>query len=185
MNEIKIDLQIINSSFKELKEMASRKGIAITIGVLVAITVASFLVWMIPQNYDASFVVSDFESHLDGVKQIHNTINDGIEEEFQNLVNGKITPEEYIKMAETSSSHINSQIIQIVESQATEEWQNSYINYIESLKQSNSYIRETIVVANMIRDGVGGNQIMDKLDTMNQMKSEIKSLIRASDESRP
>ena len=149
------------------------------------ITVGSFLVWIVPQNYDASFVVSDFESHLDGVEQIHNTINDNMEKEFQNLIDGKIDPEEYIKTAETSSLQINSQIIQIVESQATEEWQNSYIKYMESLKQSNSYIRETIVVANMIKDGADKNQIMDKVDLVNQIKSEIESLIKASEESRP
>lgn len=165
--------------------MASKKGIVVTAGVLVVITVGSFLVWIVPQNYDASFVVSDFESHLDGIEQIHNTINDNTEKEFQNLIDGKIDPEEYIKTAETSSLQINSQIIQIVESQATEEWQNSYIKYMESLKQSNSYIRETIVVANMIKDGADENQIMDKIDLVNQIKSEIESLIKASEESRP
>ena len=165
--------------------MASKKGIVVTAGVLVVITVGSFLVWIVPQNYDASFVVSDFESHLDGIEQIHNTINDNTEKEFQNLIDGKIDPEEYIKTAETSSLQINSQIIQIVESQATEEWQNSYIKYMESLKQSNSYIRETIVVANMIKDGADENQIMDKVDLVNQIKSEIESLIKASEESRP
>ena len=45
--------------------MASQKGILITIGMLGGITAASFLIWTLPQTYDASFVVSDFGNNLD------------------------------------------------------------------------------------------------------------------------
>ena len=65
------------------------------------------------------------------------------------MLNEKISPEDYIKIAEISSSQINSEIIQLVGSNPPEEWYESYLNYIEALKKSNSYIRETIVVANM------------------------------------
>ena len=51
--------------------MASKKGISLTIGVLAAITMASFVFWFLPQNSEITFVVSDFESHLDGVKNVH------------------------------------------------------------------------------------------------------------------
>ena len=165
--------------------MASKKGILITVGILGAITAVSFLTWSIPQSYDSSFVVSDFESHLDGVQNIHSTISSDLDDNFQKLVDGAITPEEYIQIAETSTSQINTQIIGIVESGASEEWQESYINYMESLKQSNSYIRETIVFANMIKDGVEEAKLEDALDSTNQLKSEIQNLIDASDKARP
>ena len=165
--------------------MASQKGILITVGILGAITAVSFLAWSIPQSYDSSFVVSDFENHLDGVQNIHSTISSDLDDNFQKLVEGTITPEEYIQIAETSTTQINSQIIEIVESGATEEWQESYINYMESLKQSNSYIRETIVFANMIKDGVEDVKLDDALDSTNQLKSEIQNLIDASNDARP
>ena len=41
--------------------MASKKGIAVTITILVVITVASFSLWMIPENNETTFVVSDFK----------------------------------------------------------------------------------------------------------------------------
>ena len=46
-------------------------------------------------------------------------------------------------------SQINSQIIELVESDAPEEWQESYLNYLEYLRSSNSYIRETLALANL------------------------------------
>jgi len=165
--------------------MASQKGILITVGILGVITIASFLVWTIPQTYDTTFVVSDYENHLNGVKNIHNTITDDLDNEFQKLVEGSITPEEYIQMAETSTSQINSQIIEIVESNPTEEWQESYIEYMESLKQSNTYIRETMVFANLIKDGVEENVLDNALNSLNQLKNEVDTMIKASDESRP
>ena len=165
--------------------MASQKGILITVVILGAITGISFLAWSIPQSYDSSFVVSDFENHLDGVENIHSTISSDLDNSFQKLVEGSISPEEYIQIAETSTSQINDQIIEIVESGATEEWQDSYINYMESLKQSNSYIRETIVFANMIKDEVEETKLDDTLDATNQLKSEIQNWVDASYEARP
>lgn len=156
-----------------------------TIVILVAITTASFFVWLTPQRYDATFVVSDFKSHLDGIKEIHRVLVDGIEKEFQKMLNGDITPDQFIEVAEISSSQINSQIIQLVESSASQEWQESYLNYIEALRATNSNIRETIVVANMIKEGSDKQNIEEILKKIDQLKEESKSFVSASDSTRP
>jgi len=52
--------------------MTTKKGIIFTIGILVAITASSFLIWIIPQNNQNIFVVSDFETYLDNVKTFRN-----------------------------------------------------------------------------------------------------------------
>lgn len=165
--------------------MASKKGVWLTIVILVAITTASFFVWLTPQSYDATFVVSDFKSHLDGIKEIHRVLVDGIEKEFQKMLNGDITPDQFIEVAEISSSQINSQIIQLVESKASQEWQESYLNYIEALRATNSNIRETIVVANMIKEGSDKQNIEEILKKIDQLKEESKSFVSASDSARP
>ena len=165
--------------------MTSKTGIALTVGILAVITGASFLVWFMPQNNEISIVVSDFESHLDNVKEIHSVISEGLDEEFQNVLNGKTDPKEYIEIAKVSSSQINDQIIQLVKSKAPEEWLESYIDYIESLKHFNTYIRETIVVANLIDNDSEQSEIEDYLERVNKIKSEVTSLIQKSDENRP
>lgn len=165
--------------------MASKKGITLTILILIGITSASFVIWFVPENNEMTFIVSDFETHLDSVKDIHKIISETVDNEFQNLLNGETSPQNYIKQVKTSSSQINSQIMQLVESKATEEWQESYINYIESLKQYNSYLRETIVVATLIDDGAELNEIENVIQKINELRENSESLILKSDNSRP
>ena len=165
--------------------MASKKGIVITVGILAAITISSFLIWMIPQNNEAVFVVSNFQDHIDVVKEIHNVIVDGIEIEFQNLLAGDITPEQYIEIADVSSTQIKSQIIRLVESDAPEEWYDSYLNYIEALRKTNSQILETIIVANLMEKGFDQNSIEASLVKISVLKQESKSFVKTSDELTP
>ena len=165
--------------------MARKKGVIITAVILVAIFAASFLVWLIPQNVETNFVISDFENHLEKTKEIHFTLQAGIDEEFQNLRDKKIEPDDYIEIAEISSSQVNSIIIQLVESKAPEEWYESYLNYIEALKKFNSEIRETIVVAKMLeKQGTidENNEIFEKIKIL---REDSKSLVSLSDNSRP
>jgi len=165
--------------------LATRKGVIITIIILSAVTLSSFLFWFIPQNNQTTFFVSDFESHLDGIKRIHVVVTESIDTEFQNVLNGTLTPEEYIEMAKVSSSQINSLIIQLVKSEAPSEWHDSYLNYIESLKNSNSFIRETIVAANLLSEGAETTEIDNIIQKINEFRDESESLIKASDSERP
>ena len=164
--------------------MATKKGIALTGIILVAITAASFMVWLIPQNIETKIIISDFEVHLDNIKEVHSALNNEINEQFQDMLENKITAEEYIILAEVSSSQVNSQIIQLVESKAPEEWYESYLNYIESLKIFNSQIRETVIVATMISEDKT-NDMTDVIEKINSFKKNSEVLAKASDQSRP
>lgn len=165
--------------------MATKKGIAVTVVILAAITAASFLVWLIPQNIENKIIVSDFEAHLDNIKEIHFTLQTEVNQEFQNMLNEKINSTEYIEIAEISSSQVNSQIIQLVESKAPEEWHKSYLNYIESLKKFNSQIRETVVVATIMSEDNESDKIQDILEKIDSLRKDSESLAIASDNTRP
>lgn len=162
--------------------MASKKGIAITIIILAAITAASFLFWVIPQDNPSTLVVSDYENYLDGVKKIHEVLRESIDAEFKNLLDGKTSPDEYIAITEVTSSQVTAQISEFVTSKPPEEWQDSYISYMEALKKFNSYIVETKVAANMLKEGQIDNEIMQKIEAL---KSESQELINKSDGLRP
>jgi hypothetical protein len=162
--------------------MASKKGIVITIIILSAITGASFLFWIIPQDNPSTMVVSDYENYLDGVKKIHEVLRESIDAEFQNLLDGKTSPDEYIAITEVTSSQVTSQISEFVTSKPPEEWQDSYISYMEALKKFNAYIIETKVAANMLKEGQIDNEIMQKIESL---KTESQELINKSNELRP
>ena len=164
--------------------MASKKGIVLTIAIFAGITAASFLIWIIPTNTQFTLVTSDYEENLDSVIAIRTVISSEIETEFQNLLEEKISPEEYIEFAEISSSQINSQTIQLIESDPPEEWIESYFKYIESLKKLNSQITETIVVANL-KITNSEDEIKESLKQIDSLKSESELLSKESSQLRP
>ncbi len=164
--------------------MASKKGIIATIIILAAITAGSFLFWMVPQESKMELIVSDHKNYLDGVKEIHSVLDQSISEEFQNLEDGKISPEEYIKAADVISSQITSQISEFVTSKPPVEWQESYIKYMDSLQNFNSYVTETKVYAGLIKDGKT-DKLQEEKEKINSFKMESERLAKSSDESRP
>lgn len=165
--------------------MASKKGIIVTAIILAAITGASFLLWIIPQDYEATFVVSDYESYLNGVQNIHEILEGSIDIEYQNLRTGKITPESYIAITEVTSSQVTAQISEFVTSKPPEQWQTSYINYMDAMKKFNSYILETKVMADLIEKGSPENEINAISEKIDSMKAEYMKLVEISHQSRP
>ena len=165
--------------------MASKKGIIITAIILAAITGASFLIWQIPTDLSMTVVVSDFESHIVGIDERFKIISSALDESFEEMVNGGITPDEYITIAEISSTQINSQIIELVESQAPDEWLDSYLNDLESLRSYNSYIRETIVLANLLNDDFTMSDKEEALEKISLLKQESIDYAQMSLSTRP
>jgi hypothetical protein len=164
--------------------MASKKGIAVTVIILAAVTAASFLFWMVPQENQMSIVVSDHENYLDGTKEIHSILDESISTEFQNLKDGNISSEEYIQIADVTSSQVSTKISEFVTSKPPEDWQDSYIAYMDALKNFNSYITETKVYASLLKEG-NADQLEETLTKIQSFKSEAETLAEISDNSRP
>jgi len=165
--------------------MASKKGIGVTIAFLVGIVAASFLVYLIPEDTTMKIVVSDFGKYLDITKEKAMLESVSIDESFEKLMEKKTSPNEYIGIAKVSSSQINSLIIELTDSGATQEWVESYVNYISALKKLNEKITETIVVANLMNDDDNSNSINEIIAKMHQLETESLDLIKKSDNTRP
>ena len=165
--------------------MASIKGIAVTIAILVGVVSASFMVYLIPEDTTMKIVVSDFEEYLDITKEKASMEIAGIDQSFEKLMEKKMSPDEYIRIAEVSSSQINSLIIELTNSGATEEWTESYVNYIGALKKLNEKITETIVVANLMNSDNNSNSINEMIAEIHQLEIESQDLMKKSDYTRP
>ena len=165
--------------------MASRKGIAVTAAILVGVVAASFLVYLLPEDTTMKISVSDFEKHLDITKERASMEIMGIDDLFTKLIDGEIEPDEYVSIAEISSSQINSLVIELTNSGATQEWSESYVKNIGALKKLNYKITETIVVAKMIDDDSNSDSINEILAKIKQLEAESLDLITKSDSSRP
>lgn len=165
--------------------MASKKGKIVTVIILAVITGASFLLWMVPENSETTFVVSDYGGYIDGVKNIHEILQESIEMEYQNLLNGEITPSDYNIVVEVTSSQITAQISEFVTSKPPVEWQDSYINYMDAMKKFNVYIGETKVLANLIEKESTQEELTEEIQKIESLKEEYKEFVKMSDQARP
>jgi len=165
--------------------MASKKGLGLTIGILATITIASFVIWYVPQNNPITFTITDFEGHLDSVKSIHGAVETSLEEEFQLLRSGELGPDEYIQSADAATAQISGEIAQMLGTQPTDDWLDSYGAYIEALRSYNSYIRETIVYAKLVDGGSSENDLASSIANAMQYKERAEMAAALSDEQRP
>ena len=166
--------------------MASRKGIAVTIAILVGVAVFAYsLPFLIAFDTEMKITVSDFGKHLDITKERSAMEYSSIDESFEKLMENKMSSDEYIRIAEVSSSQINSLIVELTNSGATQEWTESYINYIGALKKLNEKITETIVVANLINSNDNSNTINEIMVKIHQLETESFDLMEKSDDARP
>ena len=164
--------------------MASKKGIGITATILVGVVAASFLVYLIPEDTTMKFVVSDFEKHLDDIDERTSMLSIAIEESFEDLMNHKVSPDEYFIAAGVTQSQVNSLIIELTLSGAPQEWTPSYKIYIDALKKLNEQITETVVVANLIKDDNVGS-IDEIISKIHELRIELHDLVEKSDSLRP
>jgi len=165
--------------------MTSKKGIGVTIAILVGVVAASFLVYLIPEDTTMKITVSDFGEHLDITKERVLMESSSIDESFKKLMENDMNQDEYIRIAEVSSSQILTLIIELKDSGATQEWTESYVNYIGALKKLNEMITETIVVANLMDSDDNSNSINEIIDKIHQLKTESLDLTKKSDAARP
>ena len=167
--------------------MGSKKGVVITVVVLIAITVGSFMVWFgNPTNTDMTIVVTDFENHDAGIVERHNIVSNSIEESFEKFVNGSINASEYEKIAETGSSQNNALLMELAYSDAPEEWQDAYVNRIASLKSFGAYIRESMVFVTYLETDEGNLQQKDELlANMEKYKEEFIQFKQMADSIKP
>ncbi|TBR10622.1 MAG: hypothetical protein EPO62_03195 [Candidatus Nitrosotenuis sp.] len=164
--------------------MKQKKGLIITLIILVAITAGSFTIWVMPQGTQTKIIVSDARENLDGIIDQQKTVADSMSEEFARMTDGKITPDNYIGIAQISSSQVNSFIITLVQSDMPEQWRESYSAYTSYLRAYNSYLQETIVVANKLKENPSAD-ITEDLAKIATMLSDADSMMDASQKARP
>ena len=165
--------------------MASKKGIGVTVAILVGVVAASFLVYLIPENNDMKLVVSDFEKQLDDIDERTLMLSMGIEKSFDDLINHKLSPEEYFITAGVTQSQVNSLIIELTLSGAPQEWTASYKTYTDALKILNEQIRESVVVANLMKDNDNSDSVNEIISKIHELRAELLTLIEKSNNLRP
>lgn len=161
---------------------SSKRGKVLTIAILAAITVASFVVWLVPQDLGMTIVTDDYGGLLDSSISIHGTLQDSLMAQYQNMLAGSVMPVEYAEVAQITSTQVTEQIRILVTASPPQEWAASYEQYIESLRAFNSMIRETAVVSEAISSGEDVSHIESRIAELRGLSAEHAEL---SDAARP
>ena len=165
--------------------MGSKKGIVVTLVILIGVVAASFLFYLIPEDTKMKLVVSDFERNLDDIDESTLILSTGIEESFEGLSNHRLTSEEYFVTAGITQSQVNSLIIELTLSNPPQEWVASYKTYVDALKKLNGQITETIIAAKLMNDGDNSDSINEIISKIYELRAESLDLIEKSDSLRP
>ena len=165
--------------------MGSKKGIVVTLVILIGVVAASFLFYLIPEDTKMKLVVSDFERNLDDIDERTLILSTGIEESFEGLSNHRLTSEEYFVTAGITQSQVNSLIIELTLSNPPQEWVASYKTYVDALKKLNGQITETIIAAKLMNDGDNSDSINEIISKIYELRAESLDLIEKSDSLRP
>ena len=167
--------------------MGSKKAVGLTVGVLIDITIGRYIVrFGNPSSTEMTIVVTDFENHDAGIVERHKIVSNSIEESFSKFMNGKIDSSEYEKIAETGSSQNNALLMELAYSDAPEEWQETYVNRIASLKSFGAYIRESMAFTTYLQ--ANGEDIQQKdelLENMEKYKAEYVQFKQIADSAKP
>jgi plastocyanin len=137
------------------------------------------------QEYNTTFTVTNYQSYLDGVKNMHEVLQESIDIEYQNLHEGKTSPMVYIAIAEVMSTQVTATISEFVTSRPSEQWQESYISHMNGMKKFNEYIIETKVLANQIENGSLDAEILETIDKIESIKAESIVYFTNSEKLRP
>jgi len=92
---------------------------------------------------------------------------------------------DYIAITEVTSSQVTTQISEFVTSKPSEQWQESYISYMNGMKKFNEYILETKVLANQIENGGLDEEILQTVNKIETIKAESIEFVKKSNELRP
>lgn len=134
--------------------MSSKKGIVATIGILGLITVASSVIWILPQgNFDTQIIVTDYSQHIRDIDTQRGAMVDGVTTQFSKVLDSSVDPQNHIDSSRELSVIIKRQIAELLKSGATEPWYDSYGMYVESLRHLDEHIGETVVVSKLIQSG--------------------------------
>jgi hypothetical protein len=124
---------------KSYAGLASKKGIALTIGIAAAIIGSSFLIWYIPQSSSPDVPRTDGEVISD-VYARHNNLAADIDLRFEQWKDNELAGSDMSVQLASAKSEIEKMKQRLDSRQPAQEWQESYDIYVQSLDAYTAYL---------------------------------------------
>jgi len=134
---------------RNLAGLATKKGIALTIGIAAAIIGSSFLIWYIPESVAPDVPRTDGEVISD-VYSRHNDLAADIDLRFEQWKDNDTATSDMSTQIASAKTQIEEMRQRLESRQTAQEWQESYDIYVQAL---NAYIAYLDALAQKVADG--------------------------------
>jgi hypothetical protein len=135
---------------KSYAGLASKKGIALTIGIATAIVGSSFLIWFIPQSNTFTDAPRTDGEIIGDVYARHNNLATDIDFEFERWKDNDLAHSDMSAQLNSAKSQVGEMRQQLDSRQPAQEWQESYDIYVQAL---NAYLAYLDALAQKVADG--------------------------------
>lgn len=154
--------------------MASKKGIALTVGIAAAIIGSSFLIWYIPMSSNPDVPRTDDEIINDVYAQ-HNDLAVDVNLKFEQWKDNEIMSSDMSDRLASAKSQVGEMRQKLDNKQPAQEWQKSYDLYVQSLDAYTTYL-------DALAQKVAGD---DRADPDRALNQKWKDLVNQSVEAIP
>jgi hypothetical protein len=124
---------------KSYAGLASKKGVALTVGIAAAVIGSSFLIWYIPIGSSSDVPRTDGEVISD-VYGRHNNLAADIDLRFEQWKDGELESSDMSSRLASAKSQIGEMRQQLDGRQPAQEWQESYDIYVQCLDGYMAYL---------------------------------------------
>lgn len=167
--------------------MASRKGIAITAAIIGGFVAASFLVYFIPEQTTQSDIITfgDARERLEFAMDRNQVVIDEFQIAFQAWQDGDVEKDTFDLSSNASIEQIDTLILELRSKPVPDEWNQSYVLYIQALENYKSYMEKVKEYASYVSEGGTEpereqsyiDDISDALDKAENLAQEARNAI--------
>lgn len=127
---------------KSYAGLASKKGVALTVGIAAAIIGSSFLIWYIPQNSPGTIIGTPRGDNeiIGNVYTRHNDLATNMEMKFNQWKNNGTESNDISTQIVSAKSEVEQMRMDLNNHQPAQEWKESYSIYVRALDAYSIYL---------------------------------------------
>lgn len=167
--------------------MVTKKGVALTVAIIGGFVAASFLIYLIPQSPQSDIItLGDAKERLEFVMDRNKVVIDEFQTVFRLWENGDIDKNTFDSSADVSKEQVSMMILELRGKQIPNEWNQSYVLFIQALDNYKAYIEKTKEYVDLKSTGqTGPEKERGYLDAMSKALDRAQSLTQESIDAMP
>jgi hypothetical protein len=162
--------------------LVTKKGVALTVAIIGGFVAASFLIYLIPQSPQSDIItLGDAKERLEFVMDRNKVVIDEFQTVFRLWENGDIDKNTFDSSADVSIEQVSMMILELRGKQIPNEWNQSYVLFIQALDNYKAYIEKTKEYVDFKSTGqTGPEKERGYLDAMSKALDRAQSLTQES-----